>query len=477
MKKIGFSLFLVVIVTVLCLPASVMAQRTATAVATVVNGFVIAVTVTDGGTGYDSPPAVSINGGGGSGAEALASITNGAVSAITVLNAGQGYTSTPTVCVAAPPVGPNSLVAYYPFNGNTKDEGPNMHHAIPRNITYTTDRFGNSNSAVFFNGQGAGVMVYDQIINIGQPEYSLCFWFKPTDVTQVTRMFVHSIPNYGMAIAYNNAFAMNTVSFFMGDNVQWMANWIHGDQPEYVNNHWYFVALTKSNSVYNLYLNGKLDISYKYTNNYSMPSGLRFGTTTEELQQTFYGAMDDIRIFNYSLSTNEITQYLTENAGQMDSDGDGLTDLDEVETYKTNPFSSDTDNDGLDDGYEINNSKTNPLEKDSDFDGLSDKDELTKYMTDPNKDDTDGDGFKDSLEVAQGTDPNDNQSFPKTLEIARAIKLQLKPVVGLRYQLQYSPDLNHWHPFEPSFTATTNRILRYVDIATNSTYWRLQPVP
>jgi hypothetical protein len=83
--------------------ASAQAQRTATAVPTVVNGFVVAITVTDGGAGYTSPPVVTISGGGGSGAVAVATVLNGAVDKVIVENAGSGYTSTPTVVVATPP--------------------------------------------------------------------------------------------------------------------------------------------------------------------------------------------------------------------------------------------------------------------------------------------------------------------------------------------------------------------------------------
>ena len=59
------------------------------------SGFVVDITVTDGGTGYSDPPAVTINGGGGSGATAVATVSNSVVSRITVLTTGGGYTSTP----------------------------------------------------------------------------------------------------------------------------------------------------------------------------------------------------------------------------------------------------------------------------------------------------------------------------------------------------------------------------------------------
>jgi outer membrane protein OmpA-like peptidoglycan-associated protein len=82
-----------------------------------------------------------------------------------------------------------------------------------------------------------------------------------------------------------------------------------------------------------------------------------------------------------------------------DTDGDGLTDGEEVMKYKTDPLKADTDGDGLGDGEEVMNYKTNPLKADTDGDGLTDGDEVLKYKTDPLKADTDGDGLTDSEEV------------------------------------------------------------------------------
>ena len=91
----------------LCLTAQ--AQRTATATATVSNGFVGAITVTDGGAGYTEPPTVILAGGSGTGATATALVSNGTVSRIIVLTAGSGYTSAPEVIVSAPAVWPPLL--------------------------------------------------------------------------------------------------------------------------------------------------------------------------------------------------------------------------------------------------------------------------------------------------------------------------------------------------------------------------------
>jgi hypothetical protein len=69
----------------------------------VVDGFVVSATVTSGGSGYITSPAVSIVGGGGSNATAVSQISGGVVTNITLTDAGIGYTNTPTVEIAQPP--------------------------------------------------------------------------------------------------------------------------------------------------------------------------------------------------------------------------------------------------------------------------------------------------------------------------------------------------------------------------------------
>ncbi|MFO7870281.1 MAG: hypothetical protein R6V03_02480, partial [Kiritimatiellia bacterium] len=75
-------------------------------------------------------------------------------------------------------------------------------------------------------------------------------------------------------------------------------------------------------------------------------------------------------------------------AAEGDEDGDGLSNLEEFEAG-TDPNNPDSDNDGLTDGQEVHT-----------------------YRTDPLSPDTDGDGAGDLEEVNAGTDPADPASFP-----------------------------------------------------------------
>lgn len=102
---------------------------------------------------------------------------------------------------------------------------------------------------------------------------------------------------------------------------------------------------------------------------------------------------------------DEIFKYKTDPLNP-DTDGDGLTDFEEIFKYKTDPLNPDTDGDGLSDGDEVMKYRTDPLNPDTDGDGLSDGDEVLKYKTDPLKADTDGDGLTDYEEVMiYKTDP------------------------------------------------------------------------
>ncbi len=112
----------------------------------------------------------------------------------------------------------------------------------------------------------------------------------------------------------------------------------------------------------------------------------------------------------------------------LDNDGDGLTNIAEINIHRTNPNKADTDGDGLADNIELQNN-LNPLDPkdatlDADNDYVTNIDEILVYNTDPYvanpglAPDTDGDGVLDTVELALGMDPNNALSSTVGLDDA-----------------------------------------------------------
>ena len=118
----------------------------------------------------------------------------------------------------------------------------------------------------------------------------------------------------------------------------------------------------------------------------------------------------------------------TSDPEKPDTDGDGLTDFEELK-LGTHPRVKDTDGDGIDDAAEqmadlpvSMPSVTSPIDADSDNDRLADGYEAitgwtvtvegvsNKVYSNPTKLDTDGDLLSDAGEVAYGTNPNNTDT-------------------------------------------------------------------
>ncbi len=170
--------------------------------------------------------------------------------------------------------------------------------------------------------------------------------------------------------------------------------------------------------------------------------------------------------------------------GTGDNDFDQLSNQDE-EAQNTNPTLFDTDEDGLNDKVENGNgifvsassTGSSPLLFDTDGDGISDGDEVSSsngHITNPNLRDSDGDDFPDSLEIAEGTDPTNQQSFPPGAlplllnEILASNDTDLKDGFG---------DREDWiEIYNPNASSIDLDGYHLTDDATNLTKWNFPPI-
>ena len=222
----------------------------------------------------------------------------------------------------------------------------------------------------------------------------------------------------------DNLIDVNTRKFLTGDNKgnstsHWISNDIKiGDKIE-INGLEYIVTSLSED----IYLDdfGKIEtIELSYTDD--LDSFMFDGSTYTDWHDDFkiyYNKEIPIKLkYIYKITYSQFAEYLSimhkteENTlelkeNNIDTDGDGLTDLKEMINLKSNPALSDTDGDGLTDLEEFNGIdgiKTNLIDDDSDDDGLKDGEEIS-FNSNPILSDTDGDGLTDLEEKNFNSSP------------------------------------------------------------------------
>jgi hypothetical protein len=161
--------------------------------------------------------------------------------------------------------------------------------------------------------------------------------------------------------------------------------------------------------------------------------------------------------------------YLFERVGldplDPDTDADGLSDGQEVNTTLSNPVLDDTDGDGLLDGPEVNTHGSSPLLTDTDADGLSDRVEVEAYQSNPSLKDSDSDGFDDLFEVNTGFNPALATSTPDALSTIRtAVEFRFNAANGVSYRIEASTDLNQWNVIESVIIGQSAVVTRFYSI-------------
>ena len=159
-------------------------------------------------------------------------------------------------------------------------------------------------------------------------------------------------------------------------------------------------------------------------------------TEAERFVPGWYFVSWDSELTNIQKDTDVYGIYFMDKT--TDTDGDGLTDYLEINTFGYDYSKVDSDGNGIADGdedfdkdglsnvYEIA-AKLDPANADTDGDGLSDGDEINIYWTLPAVADTDGDGANDGWEIFNGFDPSVyNASFKVEVEVAMPDNTQIK---------------------------------------------------
>ncbi len=213
----------------------------------------------------------------------------------------------------------DSLVGWWPFNGNANDESGNKNNGIVYGATLSPDRFGDSNRAYFFNGTSDYIKTSVSKIPTKNHSRTFSAWIKYQPTLNYSNW--STILSYGNGNGVSDAGKLNDI--FIGTS--------NHDQIYYNNNEFYNIATykTKLNEKWahicitydstnlnniSIYINGA-KTSAKATNNYGITkllttfSDMYFGRTSMSYSgQYFYfkGLIDDIGLWNRALDSTEV---------------------------------------------------------------------------------------------------------------------------------------------------------------------------
>ncbi|MCX6876245.1 MAG: putative Ig domain-containing protein [Verrucomicrobia bacterium] len=106
-----------------------------------------------------------------------------------------------------------------------------------------------------------------------------------------------------------------------------------------------------------------------------------------------------------------------------------------------------------------------PDTNDTDGDGLTNYQEIVGYHTNPEVADTDGDGFSDGYEVNGGFNPASADSAPdRQMNIYTSVELEFGAGLGKTYRVESSTDLTAWTTVESGIVGTGGMITRLYSI-------------
>jgi formylglycine-generating enzyme required for sulfatase activity len=201
------------------------------------------------------------------------------------------------------------LVAYYPFNGNVKDESGNGNDGEVHGATATIDRFGNPARAYFFDGVKAFVDLGDRdVFDFGTSDFSLSLWVKTDGVQRnnylLAKYSLPSLPAYGIG------FGLNTESYvFIGDGLDGLASEGRGTSSLDDGQWHHFAVSFDRDEVLNILIDGKNSFDTNISINRGDISN-SINLLIGKMDSTYYsGAIDDIRIYNRALSEAEVKAF------------------------------------------------------------------------------------------------------------------------------------------------------------------------
>lgn len=231
-----------------------------------------------------------------------------------------------------------SLVAFYPFTGNADDESGNNLHGVVSGAMLTSDRFQNNECAYSFDGINDYIRVANNNLLNFTRAITISLWIK------IGEFFERE----AYPISHGNWENRWKISI-TNKRVRWTVKSSAGikdldSENELIKNKLYNVVVVYSGSDYEIYLNGELDAFSVFagtilTTNYDLTIGQVLPNNNA---YNFKGTIDDVRIYDYALSYEDIIKLYDIPTSVDDKSENNIPTQNYLEQNYPNPFNGQT---------------------------------------------------------------------------------------------------------------------------------------
>ncbi len=203
-------------------------------------------------------------------------------------------------------------IAYYPFNGNANDESGNGNNGTVFGATLTQDRYGISDRAYSFDGSSSYISIPNSASLQITGDITVCAWVK-TSSPQISKGIIEK---YYSGTQHDHGWLLNTFTDGgammegrdgRGGTLTLRSNSSTG----FADGLWHFLVGQRSGNIWKVHLDGQLSNSVDAGGIAgSIESGgkITIGafSNTVPVNGVWYGAIDDIRIYDRALGNSEI---------------------------------------------------------------------------------------------------------------------------------------------------------------------------
>lgn len=209
----------------------------------------------------------------------------------------------------------SDLIAFFPFNGDAKEKSGHNNHGVVHGATLTTDRFGQPESAYYFDGIDDFIDVGNKPILKVKPPVTITAWIKYMGKDcKILKTSFHKARYFGIMININPHTRRLNLNYGDGGVISPMSRRTKAIEAPMSDNWFHFAGIIRDSLDMDIYINSENIIG-----DYSGAGGpVQYADTPLIIGKVdtdhtgpsgfMHGKRDDIRIYDCALTEEEIYQ-------------------------------------------------------------------------------------------------------------------------------------------------------------------------